>query len=217
MSIPAIEPIYHERPSGQAKADELGRDQFLTLLIAQLQYQDPLNPLDGTDFAAQLAQFSSLEQLFGVNDKLTNIQDALASQESGNILDYIGRTVKTLDNTIFVKAGEAESGTYALEDRADVKIFVYDEDGHEVRRLYTGWQDAGEHDLDWDGRDNAGTTVSDGIYTFEVEAVSDQGFIVSHNPYVTGEVTGVTYEGGIPYLIVGDKLITPNNVVEVRM
>ena len=80
--------------------DELGRDQFLTLLVAQLQHQDPLNPLDGTDFTAQLAQFSSLEQLFAVNENLTGIQEAFSLQGNGDLLDFIGKTVKAEDNTI---------------------------------------------------------------------------------------------------------------------
>ena len=54
--------------------DPLGRDAFLTMLVAQLQNQDPLNPMEGSDFSAQLAQFSSLEQLFKVNDNLENIE-----------------------------------------------------------------------------------------------------------------------------------------------
>ena len=83
-------------PTNTSPKKELGREQFLTLLIAQLRNQDPLNPLESADFTAQLAQFSSLEQLFGMNETLTGIQDTLGAQETSNVLDYIGKSVKTL-------------------------------------------------------------------------------------------------------------------------
>ncbi len=219
MSIPALEPAYMKRDETSRYAepkDALGRDQFLTLLVAQLQHQDPLSPMESTDFSTQLAQFSSLEQLFGVNENLMGIQENLGARENGNLLDYIGKTVKTENNTIFVTDGQTDSSFYALEDRADVTIYIYNEDGLEVRRIYRGWQDAGEHEIAWDGRDNAGKTVDDSIYAFEVEARDEGSFIVPYNTYLTGEVTGVTYEGGIPYLMIGDKLVTPENIVEVR-
>jgi flagellar basal-body rod modification protein FlgD len=196
---------------------ELGRDQFLTLLIAQLKNQDPLSPLESADFTAQLAQFSSLEQLFGMNESLKAIEEAVAAQESGNILDYIGRSVKTLDNSIFVKDGTTESNVYELEDGADVTISIRDEEGLEIRTIYAGWQDAGEHELIWDGKDNQGSVVGDGVYTFELEATDEEGFIVPYDTYLVGEVTGVTYYGGDPFLMVGDKLLAPENIIEVRM
>ena len=218
MSIAALEPTYNntdDTPRYANPKDALGRDQFLRLLVAQLQHQDPLNPLDSTDFTAQLAQFSSLEQLFKVNENLAGIQESVNTQESGDILGYIGKTVKATSDTIFVNDGKIESGSYALSDQADVTISIYDEQGLEVRRLYPGWQDAGEHDLAWDGKDNAGEVVEDGTYAFAVEASDEQGFIVPHDTYVAGEVTGVTYESGIAYLMIGDKLVTPGNIIEV--
>ena len=200
----------------QTKLKEtLGRDDFLILLVAQLKHQDPLNPLDGTDFTAQLAQFSSLEQLFTANDRLTDISESMDLQKTGDVLDYIGKTVKTTDNTILVENGETAPGAYNLEDKADVTVFILNDDGLEVRRIYAGWQNAGEHDLVWDGRDNDGRMVDDGVYTFELEARDKEGFVVPHNTYLTGEVTGVTYERGMPYLMVGNNLVSPSSVVEV--
>ncbi|MBW2036562.1 MAG: flagellar hook assembly protein FlgD [Deltaproteobacteria bacterium] len=200
----------------QTKLKEtLGRDDFLILLVAQLKHQDPLNPLDGTDFTAQLAQFSSLEQLFTANDRLTDISESMDLQKTGDVLDYIGKTVKTTDNTILVENGETAPGAYNLEDKADVTVFILNDDGLEVRRIYEGWQNAGEHDLVWDGRDNDGRMVDDGAYTFELEARDKEGFVVPYNTYLTGEVTGVTYERGMPYLMVGNNLVSPSSVVEV--
>ena len=219
MSIAALGTTYMnvDETLDYTKAkDELGRDQFLTLLVAQLQHQDPLNPLDGTDFTAQLAQFSSLEQLFAVNENLTGIQEGLGVQENGDVLDYIGKTVKASGNTIFVNDGKMGSGSYSLEDSADVTVFIYDSNGMEIQRLYPGRQDSGEHELSWDGRDSTGHVVDDGVYTFEIEAWDEEGFIVPYSAYLTGEVTGVTYESDTPYLMIGDKLVTQSSVMEIR-
>jgi len=220
MAIGALEPIYNQIPSWETSEttepeDKTGMNQFLTMLVAQLQNQDPLNPMDGTDFTAQLAQFSSLEQQFQMNDNLASIQAALTAGEKGTVIDYIGKTVKTADNTILANDGQADSAVYTLSDRAEVTIHIYDDQGLEVRKIHKGWQDADEYEVAWDGRDNNGEPVSDGTYRFEIEAKDEQGLFVSYKAYTTGEVTGVTYKTGIPYLMVGDRIVSPENIVEV--
>ncbi len=220
MSIAALEPIYQQTPeattTGSAESkDELGMNQFLTMLVAQLKNQDPLNPMEGTDFTAQLAQFSGLEQQFAMNKNLVSIQAALSAQSKDGIIGYIGKTVKVNDDMIVAKDGQVDSGVYTLADRADVTVYIYDDQGLEVRRIYNDWQDAGEYDLEWDGRDNSGDPVADGTYSFEVQAKDAEGLFVSCNSYVTGEVTGVTYNNGMPYLMVGDWVVAPSNIVEV--
>jgi len=219
MSIAGLEPVFqqlsNQKTDSAGSKDELGMNQFLTMLVAQLKHQDPLNPMEGTDFTAQLAQFSGLEQQFAMNDHLAEMQAAIEAQSNGNVLDYIGKTVTTNSNTISAKDGQADTCAYALGSRADVNVYVYDENGIEVRRMYAGWQDAGEHDIEWDGKDNGGNPVDDGTYTFEIKAIGEIGQIVASNTHVMGEVTGITYERDMPYLMVGDKLLSPSEVVEV--
>ena len=195
---------------------ELGRDDFLTLLVAQLRHQNPLSPMESADFTAQLAQFSSLEQLFGMNDTLADIQNSLATREDKNILDYIGKSVKINDNTIAVKNGGTDTGAYTLENRADVTIFIYNNEGQEIRRIDAGWENTGEHELNWDGRNNKGLEVSDGIYTFEIEAMDENGYAAYSKASFTGTVNGVSYENDIPYLMVGNRLVTPEEIIEVK-
>lgn len=221
MSIAALEPIYQQladdKTSGDSKAkDDLGMDQFLTMLVAQLKHQDPLNPMEGTDFTAQLAQFSGLEQQFTMNDHLEDIQGALDAQENGNVLDYIGKTVKTNGNGIFVNDGQANSGAYTLGEAADVNVYIFDQRGVEVRRMHMGRQESGQHVLDWDGNNNRGESVSDGVYTFEIEPVSEAGGMVSHSTHVLGEVDGITYEQNMPFLMIGESRVAPSEVVEVQ-
>jgi flagellar basal-body rod modification protein FlgD len=194
---------------------ELGKEDFLTLLVTQMRHQDPLSPMDSVQFTSQLAQFSSLEQMFGMNEALGNIQDSLGSQAEDNLLAYIGKTVKTDDSRITLKDGQSEAGLYALEDRAYVTIDIRNADGAVVRTMEEGWKDPGEHPFQWDGRNNNGLTLNDGIHTFEVRASDEAGSEVYTRSYISGKVTGVTYENSIPYLIVGDKWVAPNDIISI--
>ena len=223
MSIEALNTGYgtssvnNENTSSSSSAGELGKDEFLKLFIAQIQYQDPLNPLDSAEFTAQLAQFSSVEQLYGMNSKLGNIEETMNNQsEQLDNLGYIGKTVKANDNTMRVDDGTVQSGSYTIDDSGYVTIDVYDSDGLIVRTFYKGWEDKGEHDVNWDGRDDTGTLAGDGTYTFEITARDENGFYVPSNTYFSGEVTGITYQNGQPYLMIGDRIINNlNNIIEV--
>lgn len=203
--------------SSYTNSHELGQEDFLTLLIEQLKNQDPLNPIDSVEFSAQLAQFASLEQLFTMNDSLSSIEETLYSQGQDDILQLIGKTVKASDNTILIKDNTVSSGSYILEAGADVTISIYDSNGSEIWSIYQGWQEAGEHDVEWDGRDSSGEMLEEGTYTFEVSAKDADGNSVTANTYITGEVTGVTYEYGDPYLMIGDRLVsTDHTIIEVK-
>ncbi len=173
MSIPSVNTSYgtssttSDQTSSNSGTDKLGMDQFLNMFIAQLKNQDPLNPMDSAQFTAQLAQYSSVEQLYGMNSKLTDIENALSSQnQQRDDLGYIGKTVKADDNTMTVNNGTVQTGSYSLDGSGNVTIDVYDSQGQQVRTLYQGAEDKGEHEVNWDGRDDAGNMVADGTYTF---------------------------------------------------
>ena len=222
MTIPAVNTNYstssttNDQTSSNSSTDKLGMDQFLNLFIAQLKNQDPLNPMDSTEFTSQLAQYSSVEQLYGLNSKLTDIENTLGSQnQQRDDLGYIGKTVKADDNSMIVDNGTVQTGSYSLDASGNVTIDVYDSQGQHVRTLYQGSEDNGEHAVNWDGRDDSGNMVADGTYTFEVTARDENGLIVPSNTYISGEVTGITYKNAQPYLMIGDKLLDSSKIMEV--
>jgi flagellar basal-body rod modification protein FlgD len=222
MTIPAVNTNYstssttNDQTSSNSSTDKLGMDQFLNLFIAQLKNQDPLNPMDSTEFTAQLAQYSSVEQLYGLNSKLTDIENTLSSQnQQSDNLGYIGKTVKADDNTMTVDNGTVQTGSYSLAASGNVTIDVYDSQGQHVRTLYQGSEDKGEHAVNWDGRDDSGNMVADGTYTFEITAQDGIGLVVPSNTYISGVVTGITYKNGQPYLMIGNKLLDSSKVIEV--
>ncbi len=199
----------------EEEKDPLGRESFLTMLVAQLQHQDPLNPLDGTDFTAQLAQFSVLEQQFTTNDNLEAILGALGTQKEDNLIDYIGKEVRGQANAMVMQDGVASNGYFELKKQGDAAVFIYNSEGHEIGSVYKGQKNAGYHAVGWDGKDHEGNLAPDGTYTFEVMALDALGGYVPVSTMVTGKVTGVTYERGAPFLQVDGRLLDPSTVISV--
>lgn len=194
----------------------LGMNQFLTLLIAQLEHQDPLNPIDSAAFTAQLAQFTSVEQQYAMNKNLEDIKETLSSQGAKqDLLGFIGKTIQADDNTMLIKNGDVLSGSFGLEETGDAIVNVYDSNGLMVRTLYFKDLGEGEHEVNWDGRDDNGDLLTDGTYHLEVTARNEYGRYIPANTHITGEVTGVTYQYGSPYLMIGDRLVSESTVVEV--
>ena len=199
--------------------DALGRDAFLTMLVAQMKNQDPLNPMDGTDFTAQLAQFSSLEQLFTVNDNLESMAASLGTGSEKNLLDYIGKEVSFDAADLSVQDGVvmAGGGFTLAEDATQVVINVYDGKGAKVAQINTGQKEAGTYGVNWNGLDQNGDQVADGAYSFEVLAYDASQKEVSVDTAFTGTISGVTYQFDKPYLLVGKQLVDPETVTQVNL
>jgi len=198
------------------KAAEMNKEQFLQLLVAQLQNQDPLNPMESTEFTSQLAQFSSLEQMIDVNKNLLDIKAAVSGDTHGDPINYIGKEVKADDNSIIRKDGNNLSGSYRLDEGANITVAIYDRFGKEVRTIHAGWKEPGEYTIDWEGKNNLGFDVADGNYSFDVMGQNSFGNYVPIETFSSGEVTGVNMANGLSYLLLGDKQVALSNVVEVK-
>lgn len=196
------------------KEDALGRDTFLTMLVAQLQNQDPLNPMDGTDFSAQLAQFSQLEQLINLNDSMTNMAKAFTDNSEGDVVNLVGKQVTGNVDVMNVDEGTVSGGFYNLSQPAEVMITITDASGKTVKTLHEGQQTTGSHLISWDGTDNSGTAVEDGSYNYTVMANTGSGYTQVPSS-VTGKVEGVTYNNGKAYLVVQGVLLDPNSLTAV--
>ncbi|RLB97671.1 MAG: flagellar hook capping protein, partial [Deltaproteobacteria bacterium] len=196
------------------KEDALGQDAFLTMLVAQLQNQDPLNPMEGSDFSAQLAQFSQLEQLINLNDTMESLGKSFGQDSEGDILGYIGKKVTGDVDIMNVDQGTVSGGFYNLGQPSDVMITITDAAGITVKTLYDGQQNAGSHLVSWDGTDNSGRAVEDGSYNYTILANSGFGYTEVPSS-VTGKVEGIAYNDGRPYLVVQGVLLDPKSLTSV--
>ena len=217
MSIAGVTGSSANQAANTLKAPgELGRDDFLNLLVTQLQYQDPLNPMDSADFTAQLAQFSSLEQLTNMSDQLKTLTAAQAALNNSQAVTYIGKTVLCNGNATQVKEGETEALQVVLEGpAAEVFVSIYDATGDLRTTFNAGALAAGRGSIDWAGTDKDGNALPDGHYWFEVAAIDGRGNDVGVSPLSSGRVSGVAYKDGASALVVNGMSVRMEDIIEV--
>jgi flagellar basal-body rod modification protein FlgD len=198
------------------RSDSLGKDAFLNLLVTQLQYQDPLNPMDSADFTSQLAQFSSLEQLNNINESLGYLGLYNASINNSQTVSFIGKTVVATGDSIYLNDEEAVNLNFDLNgDASNVIVYVYDDNNTLVKTIEAGSMNSGEQSVTWDGTDNEEQKLSAGKYSFEVVATNTNGDLLETTTYTSGKVTGVIFRDGTTYLLLDDLEIPVGNVIKV--
>lgn len=209
----AVEAEYGAKVSG--KEETVGKDAFLKLLVVQLENQDPLNPMNSTEFVAQLAQFSSLEGITNLGVSMDKMASSIASMQSLSTSSLIGRNVMVEGNGIEYKGAPVAVG-YGLEGGAvSVSVSIYDEGSVLVSEVALGPSGSGDHSFTWDGMDDNGVPVAPGFYTFDIEAKDANDETVSATPYAAGVVSSVTFDGSTALLTVGGNMITQDKIKEI--
>src|SRR3972149_8366912 len=129
----------------------LGKEEFLRLLVTQMQFKDPLKPMENTEFTAQLAQFSSLDQLSGINEGVKSFSDAQSGMNRGQAVNFINKEVKASGNKVYAGGGAAPSliGYSLGKDVSGITINIYDKEGKDVRTLVMAPQEAGGTRVQW--------------------------------------------------------------------
>ena len=218
MTVMSVSDVYSQASTPKSQDNSvMGKDDFLTLLVAQLQHQDPLNPAESTEFTAQLAQFSSLEQLQNIESTLSGFEVYQSTLNNIQSSGFIGKTVTATGSMFGVNGGNPDPIRFDLVNDADsVYIQVYDKFGGFVTDIQAGARQAGEQQMAWDGRDSNGAAVADGAYTFTVMAMNTDGTIVSSNSYTTGIVTGVDYKTGATNLLINDREVPISSVIRIE-
>lgn len=198
----------------------MGKDDFLKLMIEQLKNQDPLDPTDSSEFAAQLAQYSALEQLTNLNDYMKQSIDANAvlTQSINNTLitGLIGKEVKIDGGEFQVRGQESIVFGYKLPYQAkSAQIKIYNESGTLVKTIDDVPTSLGDSKLSWDLSDNNGTKLPNGDYIFEVEALDNSGEKMSVDLFKIGILDGVRFTEQGTVLIVGGAEYSISDIAEV--
>jgi len=186
-----------------ASEQNLGKQDFLTLLIAQLKNQDPLKPQDDSAFVAQLAQFSGLEQQMQTNSSLSQITTQLQGQSNAQLTSLVG-TRATIQGSMVNLSGSGIGApvTFQLASAsAATTLLIQDANGNTVRTLDLGARGAGISQVTWDGRNSAGNLQPAGNYSVSVSATSSNGGPVSVSQNITGTVRSVSFDKG--YAVIG--------------
>lgn len=176
----------------QTTESELGKDQFLQLLVAQMNNQNPLDPQTNSEFVAQLAQFSTVE---GIDNLNTSVESMLSSTQSSQALQassLVGRKVIVTTDTAVVDTSETFKGSVAMTGSTDnLYVNVYDSSGNQVNRISLGAAPTGDIGFTWDGTDSSGNVLPAGTYTFEAQAQID-GETVAMSTSLPANVDSVT-------------------------
>jgi flagellar basal-body rod modification protein FlgD len=196
----------------------MGKDQFLKLLVAQLQHQDPMNPMQGDQMAAQLAQFSSLEQLQQMNTTLSNQSTAFGSVigaiQAGAAMGAIGHTITAIGNDVQVGGANGQTSVNVdLAGAGTATVHIYNAAGAEVGTTTIGALRAGNNTLDIS---SAIKNLPNGAYTYGVDVKDSQGNAVAVQTYTTGKVDGVSSSAQGITLTIGGISVPYANVVSVK-
>lgn len=206
----------NDTTSSSSASSELGKEAFLQLLLTQLTYQDPLDPMDDQDFVAQLAQFSSLEQLTNISTGITELNDSMLQNQMFSAVQFVGKTVRASGETIQLEDGSASTIYYNVAtDSETVLANILDEDGNVVRTVDLGAMNAGDYEFVWDGKDTNGNVMDDGVYTVTIMTQDADGNAGVASTEIQGKVTGVENSDGTYYLRVGNVLVSFSNILEI--
>ena len=226
-----IDSVIKAAETRKSEQDKLGQNQFLEMLVAQLENQDPLNPQDSAEFAAQLAQFSSVEQLISMRTGIDELVAAFKEQAEGtdasknlDPANLVGKEVVVFGNQIEVDASGSpiELPLRNADTAIEVTARVYDSEGKllfqkDARPLDEyGRRVAmkpGDHAFELDPKAQG---LSEGVYRVEFVAKGADGKAVTIVPMVTGIVTGAVLAGE-PAVRIGARLFKLEDILEVRM
>ncbi len=158
--------------STSSNSTSLGADAFMKLMIAQMQNQDPTNPMDNSQFLAQLAQFSATSGIQDLQKSFSDLASSMQSYQALQASGLVGRAVLVPSDTAYLPTGGAVYGQTTLDSTTtDLRIGVYDASGQLVRTVDLGMNQSGTVNFKWDGLDDSGNAVAGGTYTLKAEAM----------------------------------------------
>lgn len=191
-------------------------DNFLLLLTKQLQYQDPLSPMDTNEFTSQLVQYTEVEQSISLNSKLEDLLALQSSNQAMAAMSFLGTTIEAQSTRIGLHQGSAtfeyEMNTPTLE----TTISILDSGGKLVRVIRDAETAAGSHTYTWDGTDGNGVALGDGVYTVQITGTDRDGKKVEFTTRAVGKVSGVEVRDGQVLLSIGPLQVPLDNVHAVR-
>ena len=170
----ALEQYQIKQDTTQKK--DLGKNEFLELLVAQLNNQNPLEPQENGEFIAQLAQFSQVEGIEKLNTSMGSLLSGYQSSQALQASSLVGRKVIVPTEKAVVDTSETFKGSLVLPvTSSNVYVNVYDSAGKAVSRVNLGQQAAGNVSFMWDGKDSSGNVLPPGTYKFEAQATYADG------------------------------------------
>jgi len=195
---------------------QAAQNQFMTLLVTQMQNQDPLNPMDNSQMTSQLAQLSTVSGIDTVNTTLQSLISSYQQSQTLQATSMIGHGVLTAGNGLTLASGSAPFGVNLATAAGDVKVTIQNGAGQTVDTLDLGSQQAGVIPLAWNGTTSAGVKAPDGNYSFTVTSSTNGKTTDSASGLSYGTVQSVSSgSNGVNLNLSGGGMIGLSDVVQV--
>ena len=199
------------------KSTGMNKDDFLTLFVTQLKNQDPMKPQDGSQFIAQLAQLTQVEQSYNTNTNLKSLLTAQNNATTVSAVSFIGKEILASGSQVALTAGSAATLNFRLDEPvSSLKVEVKDAAGNLVRTLTMGRTASGDGSIAWDGKSGNGQQLPSGTYSFGVTGTNGNGEAVAGTSLVRARVDGVRLDGSAPVLTAGGIEINMGDVLQVK-
>lgn len=162
-----------KKSNGTTESPQEIQDRFMSLLVAQLKNQDPLQPMDNAAVTSQMAQLNTVTGINNLNTTMQNMASSFAASQTVNATSLLGRTIMVNGNDLTLGGGKPADGALDVQQATDaVSVAVLNGAGKTVRTIDMGALAQGTHQFSWDGKDDTGSTLPDGRYTFAVSATA---------------------------------------------
>lgn len=204
-----------QAPQTASKRLNQNFDMFLMMLTAQLQNQNPLDPLDANKFTEQLVQYSSVEQQIATNQSLDQLKSIIVAQNAASLVSYVGSEVTAQGNAAALKDGKAKWMFSTGAQAKTMQVEIRNEAGAVVATR-TISPTSKDHTFEWDGKANDGSTVPAGTYRVTVTAKDAQGADVPVTTKVSGIVKEIDFSTAEPTLMVNGMKIPASAILSVR-
>jgi len=192
-------------------------NSFLTLLTAQLQHQDPLNPTDTSQFTNQLVLFAQVQQQIDINQNLETMMSSQDSSALASSANYLGTGVTAVSSQLPLQNSSASFYYTTPANAASVNIVITDSAGNIVDTM-SGTATAGTQSATWNGQNVTGGTAKDGTYNLQVTATGTDGSTTQLDTAISGTVTAVAVDpaNNQPQVILGSVGVDLANIIEVQ-
>ncbi|HED17135.1 MAG TPA: flagellar hook assembly protein FlgD [Gammaproteobacteria bacterium] len=179
-------------PAANKENDKVLQQDFLKLMVTQLQNQDPFKPMESGDFLGQIAQFGTSSGISELNQSFKSLAGSLSSNQNMQMVSLVGRSVQIPSDTTYFDGQSSAKGGFSLPVTAsDVTVSIYDGSGELMRSISMGTLQPGAQSYSWGGIKNDGTAVAPGNYSVTVDAMID-GESVALEHLATAQVNSVT-------------------------
>jgi len=194
----------------------LGEEEFLSLMMTQMKHQDPLSPMDSSQFMDQVTQMNTVKQLMSANETLDQLMVGITSINNESAVNLVGHEVVAHGNSFAHEAGSSEDLVFELGGEAEeVVVTITDQTGAVVDTIELGGLGAGDHEVTWSGHTENGSRAPQGNYQYSVDAVNENGDAVPVSTFVTGLVEELRFVNGQPMLYIDGQEVGLGAILRV--